>query len=560
MRLIYSFLKIIFPLLIITACRPIEGEAQPSPDQIKETEQLRLARQWADSVYQSLNEEERIGQLFMIAAYSGGNNFNQDQVEKLLADHQIGGLIFMQGTPEAQARLTNRYQKLAQVPLLIGMDAEWGIGMRLTGVQNFPQQMTLGATGDTALMYAVGQAIAAQCKRLGVHVNFAPVVDVNNNPANPVINFRSFGEHKERVAQMGIAYMRGLQDNGIMACAKHFPGHGDVATDSHLDLPVINKSLAALKATELYPFQKLSDAGVQSMMIAHLSVPALDQTPHLPTTLSHRVVTDLLRDEIGFQGLIFTDALNMKGVTKYFPDGETDVQAFLAGNDVLLFSQNVPLAIKKIKEAIATGKTDMQHLEKSVKRILTAKYRAGLATPVTVEESGITAALNKDIASLWNQVARSAVTVVQDKSNLVGNLQSGSNIAYVALGSSQEQEIIAGLKANGLKVSVVNTGTILSSANRYDAVIVGVHHINKYPGKSGSYGISSAQIAQLKQLSALKQVIIVYFGNAYTLKYSCKAPAVLAAYEDNPYTQKAVADILSGALKASGKLPVTVCK
>lgn len=560
MRLIYSFLKIIFPLLIITACRPTEGEAQPSSDQIKENEQLRLARQWADSVYQSLNEEERIGQLFMIAAYSGGNNFNQDQVEQLLTDHQIGGLIFMQGTPEAQARLTNRYQKLAQVPLLIGMDAEWGIGMRLTGVQNFPQQMTLGATGDTALMYAVGQAIAAQCKRLGVHVNFAPVVDVNNNPANPVINFRSFGEHKERVAQMGIAYMRGLQDNGIMACAKHFPGHGDVATDSHLDLPVINKSLAELKATELYPFQKLSDAGVQSMMIAHLSVPALDQTPHLPSTLSNRIVTGLLRDEIGFQGLIFTDALNMKGVTKYFPDGETDVRAFLAGNDVLLFSQNVPLAIKKIKEAIATGKTDMQHLEESVKRILTAKYRAGLATPVMVEESGVTAALNKDIALLWNQVARSAVTVVRDKNGLTGNLKSGSNIAYVALGSSPEPEIITNLKTNGLKVSRLNAGTALSAADRYDAIIVGVHNINKYPGKSGSYGISATQIAQLKQLSALKQVIIVYFGNTYTLKYSCKAPAVLAAYEDNPFTQKAVADILSGVLKASGKLPVTVCK
>ena len=560
MRIVYSFLKIIFPLLIFTACRPIAGKAQAPSKKDQETAQLKIAQHWVDSVYQSLNEEERIGQLFMIAAYSGGDNFNQDQVEKLLTAHQIGGLIFMQGTPEAQARLTNRYQKLAQIPLLIGMDAEWGLGMRLTGVQNFPQQMTLGATGDTALMYAIGQAIATQCKRLGVHVNFAPVVDVNNNPANPVINFRSFGENKVLVAQMGIAYMRGLQDNGIMACAKHFPGHGDVATDSHLDLPVIKKSLTDLKATEFYPFQKLSDAGVQSMMIAHLSVPALDQTAHLPTTLSKRVVTDLLRNEIGFQGLIFTDALNMKGVTKYFPDGETDVRAFLAGNDVLLFSQNVPLAIKKIKEAVAVGKTDMQHLEQSVKRILMAKYRAGLSTPVTIEESGVTAALNKDIAALWNQTARSAITIAQNSNNLAGGLKAGSNIAYVTLGNSSNPEIIDRLKANGMKVSMVNAGMIMSIADRYDAVIVGVHRINKYPGKSGSYGISAAQIAQLKQLSELKQVIIVYFGNAYTLKYSCKAPTVLVAYEDNTYTQNAVADILTGNIKANGQLPVTVCQ
>lgn len=560
MRLSYTLLKFFFPLLILISCRPSAGKAQPSPNQIKAAEELKLAQQWADSVYQSLDETERIGQLFMIAAYSGGNNFNQDQVESLIAAHQIGGVIFMQGTPEAQARLTNRYQKLAQVPLLIGMDAEWGIGMRLTGVQNFPQQMTLGATNDTALMYAVGQAIARQCKRLGVHVNFAPVVDVNNNPSNPVINFRSFGAYKKQVAQMGIAYMRGLQDNGIMACAKHFPGHGDVATDSHLDLPIIKKSLEELKATELYPFQKLTDAGVQSMMIAHLSVPALDQTPHLPTTLSRKVVTDLLRHEMGFNGLIFTDALNMKGVTKYFPDGETDVRAFLAGNDVLLFSQNVPLAIKKIKEAIATGNTTMQHVEESVKRILIAKYRAGLAAPVRIEESGVTAALNKEMESVWKQVAQSAITVVQDKNNIVGNLKSGNTVAYVALGNSSEPEIISDLKANGLKVSMSAVSTVLTSPDRYDAIIVGIHNINKYPGKNGTYGISATQIAQLKQLSALKQVIIVHFGNVYTLKYSCKAPAVLAAYEDNSYTQKAVADVLLGLHKATGQLPVTVCK
>ncbi len=560
MRHFYSLLKIFIPFLIIASCRPKDGQAQPSPEKVREAEQLILATLWADSVYGTLNEEERIGQLFMVAAYSGGENFNQSLIEKLLADHQIGGLIFMQGTAEAQARLTNRYQKIAQVPLLIGMDAEWGLGMRLTGVENFPRQMMLGATGDTVLMYAVGKAIARQCKRLGVHINFAPDVDVNNNPGNPVINFRSFGEDKDRVSQMGIAYMRGLQDNGVMACAKHFPGHGDVTTDSHLDLPVIKKSFPQINATELYPFRKLTNAGVQSMMIAHLSVPALDSTPHLPTTLSRKVVTGLLREELGFQGLIFTDALNMKGVTKYFPDGETDVRAFLAGNDVLLFSQNVPLAIKKIKEAIASGRSSQQDLAQSVKRILMAKYRAGLAKPALVNESDVTVELNKDIAALWERTAAAAITVAEDKNGTLAGLQSNSKIAYVTIGSSDEPEIIGNLKTNGFSVSKINGSTALSSADQYAAVVVGVHRINMYPGKSGSYGINTAEATLLKQLSRLNNVIIVYFGNAYTLKFSCDAPVVLVAYEDNAYTQKAVADVLSGAVKAKGRLPVTICK
>src|SRR5690606_32673434 len=286
--------------------------------------QFRFKGKWVDSVYNSLNQQERIGQLFMVAAYSGGEKLNQTDIEQLLASHQIGGLIFMQGTCEEQARLTNLYQKQAQVPLLIGMDAEWGLGMRLTGVHNFPKQMTIGATRDTSLMYDIGAAIAAQCKRLGVHVNFAPVIDINNNPKNPVINFRSFGEDKAWVSQLGIAYMRGLQDNGVMACAKHFPGHGDVEVDSHLDLPVVQKSKQELQQLEFYPFKKLIDAGVQSMMIAHLSVPSLDPTPNTPTTLSSKVVTDILRKELGFQGLTFTDALNMKGITKFYPSGEAD--------------------------------------------------------------------------------------------------------------------------------------------------------------------------------------------------------------------------------------------
>ena len=341
---------------IDTAAQPVfRGKPEP------------LQKLWVDSVYNQLTESERIGQLFMVAAYSGGKNFNQEGIEKLIKAHQIGGLIFMQGGPARQANLTNRYQQMAQVPLLLSMDAEWGLGMRLDSVLNFPRQMMLGASDDTALAYALGMAVAYQCKRLGVHVNFAPVVDVNNNAANPVINTRSFGENKKRVVRMAIAYMRGMQDYGVMACAKHFPGHGDTDVDSHKDLPVVNKTLAQLDTLELYPFKKLVDAGIQSMMIAHLSIPALEKEPHVPTTLSRNTVTNLLKNKMGFKGLIFTDALNMQGVAKYFAPGETDVRAFIAGNDVLLFSQDVPTAIAKIKAAIAAGKVSVKDLERSVK-------------------------------------------------------------------------------------------------------------------------------------------------------------------------------------------------
>lgn len=560
MQLKINFTRIFIPFLLLTSCHAKPSEAQVAEHRQKSS--TGAAQHWADSIYNSLNEDERIGQLFMVAAYSGGENYNDAKITALIAQHQIGGLIFMQGTPEAQAKLTNKYQQMAQVPLLIGMDAEWGLGMRLTGVQNFPKQMMIGATRDTALAYKVGAAIAAQCRRLGVHIDFAPDIDVNNNPKNPVINFRSFGENKEWVAKLGIAYMHGLQDNGIMACAKHFPGHGDVATDSHLDLPVINKSKAEIAGLELYPFRRLSQAGVQSMMIAHLSVPALDNTLHLPTTLSHKVVTDLLRNEIGFKGLIFTDALNMKGVTKYFPDGETDLRAFLAGNDVLLFSQDVPLAIKKIKAAIASGKATAADLEQRVKKILTAKYNAGLHYFTPIDTTNITADINKDVNTVFDEVARAAITVVQDKNTILEKLKGGDSrrMAYVAIGDNGTTTLLSGLKSGGFSVSKLSGAAALSAAQKYDAVVVGVHNINLYPGKGGSYGITADEDAQIKKLAALPNVIIIYFGNAYTLKYSCNAPCVIAAYDDNEFTEKAAADVLSGRLSARGTLPVTACK
>lgn len=562
MTLKISLRNLIIPAMLLAACNSKNAEARTENTTTPKTNTSKAwgaspekAKQWADSIYNKLNEQERIGQLFMVAAYSGGENFNQPLIEKLLQNHQIGGVIFMQGTAEKQAELTNKYQSMAQVPLWIGMDAEWGLGMRLTGVKNYPRQMMIGATADTALMYEIGAASAAQCKRLGVHVNFAPDIDVNNNPANPVINFRSFGEDKEQVSRMGIAYMKGLQDNGVLACAKHFPGHGDVATDSHLDLPVINKSLAQLKEVELYPFKKLMEAGVQSVMIAHLSVPAIDNTPHLPTTLSYKTVTDLLKKEMGFKGLIFTDALNMKGVTKYFPDGETDLRAFLAGNDVLLFSQDVPLAIKKIEQAIADGKVSKEDLKERVTKILMAKYFAGLHQFSPIDSTNITADINAQTETIKQKVAQKAITLVKDKNNLLQKLTGkDTKIGYLSIGKED-------LSFTNIKSALPNIQTTdAATTANFDAVIVNVHASALYPGKDGQYGLTAEQIATIKKLAPLKNTIIVMFGNAYALQFACNAHTIIAGYEEDVHSAKAVADVLSGKMKATGKLPVTACK
>lgn len=515
---------------------------------------------WVDSVYNKLNPDERIGQLFMVAAYSGGKNYNQEGIEKLLRVHQIGGLIFMQGGPGRQAVLTNRYQNMAQVPLLISMDAEWGLGMRLDSVLNFPRQMMLGATNDTALAYALGMAVAYQCKRLGVHVNFAPVVDVNNNPANPVINFRSFGEDKKRVVRMAIAYMKGMQDYGVMACAKHFPGHGDTDVDSHKDLPVVNKTLAQLDTLELYPFKKMIAVGVQSMMVAHLSIPALEKEPHVPTTLSKNTVTGLLKEKMGFKGLIFTDALNMQGVAKYFAPGETDVRAFIAGNDVLLFSQDVPTAITKIKAAIKAGKVSSTALEVSVKKILNAKYAAGLNHFTPIETTNITEDINKYTSPLNTKIAEGAITLVTNSPADV-KVRNG-NVLYIDMNDGLKSEAEQQLKAEVAKLTKISmpkdgsANTVMARLeDNYDAVIIGVHGLSMYP--AGNYGLSAEQLKFLSLASGKKNVVVLLLGNAYSLKYVYNAPNIIVGYEDNQWTQAAAIKTLTGGLMPHGRLPVT---
>ena len=554
MRHRFTLLLLIATLITNASCTQAQpaGAAQYAGNQGSIAATAR--QHWVDSVYSHLSEDERIGQLFMLAAYSGGPNENSAEMERMIRANRAGGLIFMQGTAEKQAELTNRFQAAAKVPLLIAMDAEWGLGMRLEGIKNLPRQMMLGATRDTGLARELGATIATQCRRLGVHIDFAPDVDVNNNPENPVINTRSFGENKYWVARLGIAYMNGLQQNGVMACAKHFPGHGDVSVDSHKDLPVINKSLTQLDSLEFYPFRELIKAGVQSVMIAHLSVPALETGAHVPTTLSKNTVTNVLKRRLGFNGLIFTDALNMQGVAKYFTAGEADVRAFEAGCDVLLFSQDVPVATAKIKEAVKSGRVPAQELERRVKKLIAAKWDAGLNTFTPINPANIRADINAQTAAFNARVAEKAITVVR-RTDKIFPFTKGMHVLYVGVNGKLDAAAEANLRASvgDLKMGTANLPDL--DRKDVDAIVIGIHGLSFYP--ANNYGLSAASIAFLKSAAQKQNVIIAVMGNAYAIKYACNARNILCGYEDNEWTNAALVKALTGAVQPSGTLPVT---
>ena len=310
---------------------------------------------WVDSIYTQMTFEEKVGQLFMVAAYSNKDTVHVNSIDKLIKENKIGGLIFFQGGPGRQANLTNRFQSKSKVPLFIGIDAEWGLSMRLDSTYKYPWNTTLGAVRDLKLIQEVGKNMAQEAKRIGAQFNFAPVIDINTNPKNPIIGNRSFGEDKMNVTDHAVALMQGIQSQGVFCTGKHFPGHGDTALDSHYALPLVSFSKDRIEKVELYPYKRMFDEGLVSVMVAHLNIPSLEPRENYPTSVSYNVVTDLLQNELGFDGLIFTDALNMKAASKFLKPGDIDLEAFLAGNDILLFAENVPLAVQKITEAYQTG-------------------------------------------------------------------------------------------------------------------------------------------------------------------------------------------------------------
>ncbi|SHE70667.1 glycoside hydrolase family 3 N-terminal domain-containing protein [Flavisolibacter ginsengisoli] len=522
------------------------------------------AKAWVDSVFKSLSKEEKIAQLMVVRAHS---NLGPEHVAKVVDEvskYNVGALCFFQGGPVRQANLTNYYQAIAKTPLMITIDGEWGLGMRLDSVIKFPYQLTLGAINDDKIVYQMGQAVGEQMKRIGVHVNFAPVVDVNNNPDNPVIGYRSFGEDKFKVARFGVAYMKGMQDAGIMACAKHFPGHGDVNVDSHLDLPVINKSIEQLDSLELYPFRQLFNNGVGSVMIAHLSIPAIDTTEHLPTSLSRNNVHELLQDKLGFKGLSFTDALEMKGVSKYFPGGEAAVLALIAGNDMLCLPEDVPAAIDAIQTAIKQKRLKWKDIDGKVKKVLLAKYNLGLNKAQVVDTTNLLADLNAKTDNIRKQVARSSVTVMNNKTGFFPLFHRGK-IAYVGIGADStdmgkrmKEEMHSDVYYLNYKDSTDRTAVLLDSirSGKYEKLIIGIHNINTRPAKN--YGISISSLALWDSLQSNNTATFV-FGNVYAAANFCNAANLVAMHQDDDITQHTAVDFLEGKIAARGTLPVTVC-
>lgn len=532
------------------------------------------AEAWADSVLNSLTPEQRIAQLMVLrlSSYDFKTKtpiYFDSAVREKVKQYNIGGICLFQGTAVKLAGIVNDLQGLAKTPLMVCIDGEWGVGMRLfDDVQGLPRQMMLGAVQDKTIIYQYGRLVAEQCKRLGITVNYAPVVDINNNPNNPVINDRSFGEDKYKVAAYGIEYMKGMQDAGVMACAKHFPGHGDVAVDSHLDLPVIKKSLAQLDSLELYPFREMFKAGVGSVMIAHLYIPAIDSTKNRATSISKKNVNELMRKELGYQGLTFTDALEMQGVQKFFPGGEASVQSIIAGNDMLCLPTDVEQTIQKVKEAVASKQLSWDDINYHCKRVLLAKHQYGGEKIAAIITDSIAADLNEGIPEMKKLVAENAITLLNKKDDSFFPLlkEDSAKIAFIGIGINGENNLAKRLKTDhnadvfyfDYKQNSSRVASLVAQLKNYKQVIIGLHNYSRKP--ENNFGISAAAVDLVKQLQEKTNSATFVFGNPYSIKNFCSAPNLVACYEDDPIIQNAAADLLQGKFSAKGKLPVTVCE
>lgn len=516
---------------------------------------------WVDSVYNQMTLKEKIGQLFMVAAYSNKDSAHIASIDKLIKEEQIGGLIFFQGGPNRQVRLTNRFQSLSKLPLFIGIDAEWGLNMRLDSTYKYPWNSTLGAVKDLKLIEEVGKQMALETKRIGCHFNFVPVLDINTNPKNPIIGHRSFGEEKHNVTDHAIALMKGVQSNGVFCTGKHFPGHGDTSTDSHYALPQLLFDKERLEKVELYPYKRMFDEGLVSVMVAHLNIPSLEHREGWPTSVSHSVVTNLLQEELGFDGLIFTDALNMKGASKFMAPGELDLEAFLAGNDILLFPENVPLAIEKISTAYANGLITEDRLAHSVKKILQYKYKVGLHQYRPVDEKNISGAMFTTFKdALHYQVYENAITLVKNNDEILPIKDLRQKIAYVKIGDDVNSSFVSTLKkyTEITEVNESNLDSLDVCLMNYDLVILGYHKSDRAWKK---HDLSDNELALIAKIAKNHKVILDGFVKPYALSAIPSfedIEAVLVSYQNSDIAQIVSAEILFGAVEPKGKLPVTI--
>jgi beta-N-acetylhexosaminidase len=530
-------------------------------------ETLSEPNRWVDSVFNKLNKRQRAAQMFFVRALTNSTKAYEDSIAHVIKKEKIGGLVFFQGGPGRQAILTNKYQSLSKVPLLITSDGEWGLGMRLDSTISYPYQMALGAVQDNNLIYKMGLEVAKDYKRIGMHMNLAPDVDVNNNPNNPVINYRSFGENKYNVAVKAGAYMKGMQDGGLLVSIKHFPGHGDTDVDSHYDLPQLTFTKERLDSLEIYPFRELIREGASGVMIAHMNIPSLDNTPNLPSTLSKPIVTGLLKEELAFKGLIISDAMEMKGVVKYFKDGEADVMGIIAGNDILELSQNSERAVKLLRKAVRSGRISMDRIDSSVKKILMAKYWAGLHVKDSLNENNVAAEVNRpESVALVQQLADASMTLLRGR-NFIRTLDKDKRTVIISIGTPNVttfQKDLGGHYKNSVFYTLdknANANTIarvIRELGMFDQVIIGIHDSRTRPGNGMAL---SADLKMFIKDMSQKNAVFALFGNPYNLSQWAgleQSKALLVAYQKEDFMQRSAAAVFKNQLNASGRLPVTV--
>ncbi len=521
-------------------------------------------KKWVDAKYESMSLDEKLGQLFMVSVASDQSKSSTDKILDLIKEEHIGGVIFSTGGPVRQAILTNDYQKASKTPLMIGMDAEWGLSMRLDSTYAFPYNMTLGAIADNSIVEKVGRQIGIHAKRLGVHINFAPDIDINTNPKNPIIGSRSFGEDRDNVTQKGIAFMTGMESAGVLSSGKHFPGHGDTATDSHKGLPIISFNRTRLDSLELYPYKKLIKAGLSSVMVAHLEVPALELKKELPSSLSEQIISGVLQEQLGFKGLVFTDALNMKGVSDTGKNGDVELNAFLAGNDMLLMPTEVIKAKEKLTKAYEKGKISESRLAHSVKKILLAKYKVGLNKYKPISLNNLYEDLNSVNDDLiYEEAIENAITVVKNSYYLMGikNLEN-KKIAYVKFGDSGSKPFIKELNkyANVTQVNAKDVFTLNGKLKEYNLIIVGLHKNTDTPWKSYSFSNKEKQWLEEIAKSRSSNLILSVFAKPYALSGIASfehIDGVVVAHQNSKLAQEKTAQLIFGAIPAKGVLPVS---
>ncbi|MCA5005688.1 glycoside hydrolase family 3 protein [Sphingobacterium bovistauri] len=544
----------------------ISSFAQKRPDFVNF---INSNHKWVDSVFNSLTPKERIGQLFLVRAHTNLGQKFVDSVGTVVKNEQLGGLVVFQGGPVRHIDMINKYQSVSKVPLLVTVDGEWGIGMRLPdSTQSFPYQMTLGALQDNSLLYDMGRDMAKDFLRIGIQFNFAPTVDINNNPKNPVIGFRSFGDNKENVAVKSAAYMKGMIDGGVLASLKHFPGHGDTDVDSHYDLPKLNFTRQRLEDLELYPFKELIKQGAPAVMVGHMDIPALDNTPNLPSSISKKVVTDLLRKDLGFKGLTVTDAMNMKGVTKYFPDGEADILAIEAGHDLLELSENSARAIDLVEKSIKSGRLKQADIDARVKRILAAKLWLGLDKYTPAKYDNAIADLNRpETKSLIQRMADASVTLLKSNRR-IQSFDTKKKTVVVSVGIDKAQDFenaLASRLSNVTNIYISGKETkdliadLVEEVRNHDQIILTIHDNRSRPRPTLDF---SEDVKSFIDKIAGRRTITVMLTNPYALTSVDvnRSASIIMGYQNEAFMQRAAAKVILKDITSKGKLPVTISK